>query len=150
MIVHGYKSFNSDMTNQYGMEFIVDNTYSVIPPIRAKNGGNGFHFDKRLEDTLRYVNGMNQDFLIDLVTGSGEIIEFEDDYYGYYDLYVAEHLTVNKVLRKEEIIAKTLFSKDVYASRFVMRYKLTQSEIKMFKEKFFTSRDFINCLAYYQ
>ena len=92
---------NKNMNNRYGMTFEEGKEYSVSGEIVFGNLGNGFHFCQRLEDTLRYVNAMNGDVLLAEVIGSGEIKEGYDDYYGYYDMYVASDLKVVRVLDRD-------------------------------------------------
>ena len=64
MEIRGYKAFNKDMTNRYGVEFKVGSVYEVEGDARFGNDGNGFHFCKRLEDTLRYFDGMGDEIQI--------------------------------------------------------------------------------------
>lgn len=54
----GYKSFNYDMTTSYGDKSEEGNIYTVNGPLKFGNPRNGFHFWLRLEDTLRYHNGL--------------------------------------------------------------------------------------------
>ena len=60
-MIKGYKAFNKDLTNRYGSEFVEGTTYRVEGELKFGNNGNGFHFCKRLEDTLRYFPGMEEE-----------------------------------------------------------------------------------------
>lgn len=150
MKIKGYKAFNEDMTNRYGMFFEEGVTYIASPPIKIKFEGNGYHFAKRLEDTLRYVDGMNEEIKIAEVTASGEIIEFEDEVYGYYELYVAEKLRVDKILTREEIIEEMLNKNPIFVERFIQGFKLSIEECQLFKTRFSSSKGVLDSIAYYQ
>ena len=54
--IYGYKCFNSDMTNRYGKKFELGKVYSTDGKVKFGNSGNGFHFCKNIEDTLRYFS----------------------------------------------------------------------------------------------
>ena len=98
MEIRGYKAFNKDMTNRYGVEFKVGSVYEVEGDARFGNDGNGFHFCKRLEDTLRYFDAMNFDVSICEIVGNGKSVSFSDEYNGYYDLYCVEKMEILKLL----------------------------------------------------
>lgn len=150
MKVKGYKAFNEDMTNRYGMFFEEGVLYIASPPIKIKFEGNGYHFAKRLEDTLRYVDGMDAEIKIAEVTAGGKIIEFEDDIYGYYELYVAEKIRVDKILTREEIIEEMLEKNPVFVERFIQGFKLSVEECDLFRKQFSSSIGVLNSIAYYQ
>ena len=99
-IKRGYKAFNADLTNRYGVPFIEGGKYSVDGPAVFGNSGNGFHFCERLEDTLRYFDAMNDDVKIAEVIGSGKMVEANDEYYGYYDMFSATELEVIRILSR--------------------------------------------------
>ena len=44
----GYKCFNKDMTNRYGVAFLVGGIYSSDNVPKFGNEGHGFHFCKNL------------------------------------------------------------------------------------------------------
>ena len=146
------KLFNSDLTNQYGMPFQLNKPYKTEGEVSFGTKGNGFHFAKRLEDTLRYgdMDNLNVNQVIGLVEGSGEIITREDDYYGYYDLYSASQIEILKILSREEVIeeAKKMYPERL--ARFIQGYKLTEEEIEFFKNKFLSNYQVNFHLEYYQ
>lgn len=150
MVIRGYKAFNNDMSNRYGMHFEEGKEYSVSGPVLFGNKGNGFHFCKRLEDTLRYVDAMNDDIKIAEVIGSGDIVESYDDYYGYYDMYVASDLKIVRVLDRDEIIEMYLNMPEYRVERFAMGYKLDDNEIVKFKLKYLDATRVLQAIAYYQ
>lgn len=73
------------------------------------------------------------------VLGYGTILEsnkVSDDYYGYYDSYVVSDIRILKYLTREEIINYAIKLPELRMTRFVSLYKLTDDEIKLFKDKY--------------
>ena len=62
--VKGYKAFNCDATNRYGMPFTEGQTYRVEGEISFGNRGNGFHMCTAWSDVFRYVNATEEDVLV--------------------------------------------------------------------------------------
>lgn len=137
MIVHGYKAFASDGTNSYGTVFPVGK-YHVDGKISFGPRGNGFHFAKRMEDTIRYgrIDDSLGDVLIAEVIGSGAIEEGEDSYGGFYDLYSASDIDIIRYLDRSEIIYMALQLPDYRMVRFVSYFRLTDEEISLFYGKY--------------
>ncbi len=136
MKVEGYKSFNIDFTNINGKKFIQGITYKVSgKPIFGPHG-NGFHFAKRFEDTIRYSDyeegKILRDVVIAEVIGSGQIKEGCDEYNGYYDLYSATEITVIRYLTRDEVIAMARFLPVWRLERFISLYRLEEDEIALF------------------
>lgn len=144
MSTYGFKAFDKNMKNRYGIEFEEGKTYQTDSDVsfghtRGKKV-NGYHFCKNLEDTLRYVDGINDDIKIAEVIGSGNIVIYNDEYYGYYDMYSAEIIDIIHILTREEIINKVLYSKNEYAAeRFIKGFKLTIEELEKFKTEYISS-----------
>lgn len=116
----GLKTLEQDMT------LMVGKTYHNNDPVQFNK--NGFHFCKRLEDTLHFFAGYQSDIDICEVIGYGTISEFSNDYYGYYDMYAASDIKIVRKLSKIEILNmyKELLS-DAYfnqerISRFLYYY----------------------------
>lgn len=150
MYITGYKCFNDDLTNRYGMKFSVGKIYIANGAIKFGNRGNGFHMCKNIEDTFRYFDAFNNKVSICEVIGSGKTIKYEDDYYGYFDMYSVEKLKIVKKLNREEIINIGLNLNFFRAERFVKGIKLSDEEIKKFKEKFIKNVIVLDAIAYYQ
>lgn len=151
MKIKGYKAFNKDMTNMYGKKFEVGKTYSVNGKIKYGTTGNGYHFAKRLEDTLRYVNALTEKVQIAEITATGTIKESFDEYNGYYEVYSAENIRIDRVLTRKEIIEGFLnMNSDIRLERFLKSFKLNNLEIELFKEKCKQSQYLINIIKYYQ
>ncbi len=146
----GYKSVDKNYKDISGNILEENKIYHVDGNIVYGNGGNGYHFAKKLEDTLRYQLN-DDDFLtrpsIAKVIGFGDIVESFDEYYGYYELYAASNIKILKYLKEDEIIAYALSLREDRMLRFVSLYRLNSNEIKLFKNKYL-SVDL--ALLYYQ
>lgn len=148
----GYKVFNGDHTNRVGVEFKENSNYYIdtsIRNIKYGNSGYGYHFAKRLEDGLRFFDGLNSDISIAKVISNGNIIENFDDYYDYYDLFVTNHIYIDHFLTRKEIIDYITLVNPIRAERFVQGYKLKEEEIKLLLNTF-KYQLFENFINYYQ
>lgn len=146
----GYKSVDKNYKDISGNILEEKKIYHVDGKIIFGNNGNGYHFAKNLEDTLRYQL-KDEDFLtrpnIAKVIGFGDTVESFDEYYGYYELYAASNIKVLKYLKEDEIITYALNLREDRMLRFVSLYRLNSDEIKLFKNKYL-SVDL--ALLYYQ
>ena len=146
----GYKSVDKNYKDISGNILEENKIYHVDGKIIFGNGGNGYHFAKKLEDTLRYQLN-DDDFLtrpnIAKVIGFGDIVESFDEYYGYYELYAASNIKILKYLKEDEIITYALSLREDRMLRFVSLYRLNSNEIKLFKNRYL-SVDL--ALLYYQ
>jgi len=150
MELHGYKAFDKGLVNRYGKEFKEHGIYTVDGDIRFGNDGNGFHFCKRLEDTLRYFPAMEKEIDIAEVTALGNIVESEDNYYGYYDMFCTDKIRIDRVLEREEIINMFLHNIDFRTIRFVQGFKLTPEELMLFKINYGDREEVLKAISYYQ
>ena len=128
--IPGYKAFNKGLINRYGKVFEEGKIYRINNDIKWGNDGNGFHFCTYLEDTLRYFDGLNEEIDICKVMGSGNYVVYDDDYYGYYNMYATEYLKIIKNLTREEIIKETEKMWFERLNRFISGFKLTQEEFE--------------------
>ena len=150
-IIEGYKAFNKDMKNRYGYEFAEGKTYSVKGPLEFGTTGNGFHFCKRLEDTLRYFPTINnEEVKFAKVTSLDEAVEFYDEYYGYYDMYAARKIKIEKILTRKEIISMFLNTYEERVIRFLAGFRLTPEEKEIFRIKYLDSMKIQLAISYYQ
>lgn len=137
MEIRGYKSFNIDFTNINGKKFKQGLTYKISGRPVFGPQGNGYHFAKRFEDTIRYSDLDSsktlRDVVIAEVIGSGQIDEGSDEYNGYYDLFSATELTVTKYLTREEVIALAQQLPFYRLQRFITLYRLDPNEILLFE-----------------
>lgn len=133
MEIHGYKAFAPDMTNRFGKKFPVGK-YHVDGDISFGVHGNGIHFAKNIEDTIRYgkIDDGVGDVTIAEVIGSGIIVEGEDSYGGFYDLYCASDLEILRYLTRVEIINIALNLSPHRMERFVSYFRLTPQEMELF------------------
>lgn len=150
MVVIGYKCFYKNLTNIYGVKFEEGKIYTTEGNIKFGLEGNGFHMCKRLEDTLRYFNGIENEVSICMVKGSGQIIKGFDDYNEYYDMYSVENIEIIKKLSRSEIINTALNLNKERIKRFIKGFKLTDDEIAVAKEKFKGCDEVIAFIEYYQ
>lgn len=150
MRIRGFKAFNSDMTNRYGQKFEEGETYQIFGPLKFGNAGNGFHFCKRMEDTLRYFDGMNEEIKLASVVSDLDVVEFYDDYYGYYDIYASSMITIEHIYERREIIDKFLNESEYSVERFLKGFRLSDVEVELFRERFAFSRKIMNTIAYFQ
>lgn len=137
----GYKSFSINNTNIYGKNFDIYLKYHVDGDIKFGSNGNGFHFCKRFEDTIRYngfiENSILHDVNIAKVKASGQIVEGNDEYNGYYDMYACSDIEIICIMKRKEIIDMALNLPLNRMIRFVSLYRLYDSEIDLFRDKSF-------------
>ena len=138
------------MTNRYGKTLEVGKAYSTNGEAKFGNDGNGFHFCKNLEDTLRYFDAFNNEVNICYVRGFGDIATYEDEYNGYYDMYSSTNIEILKKLERDEIINYVINLPEYRVSRFISLFKLTNDEIELFREKFKNSYIVNDMISYYQ
>lgn len=146
----GYKAFNLDMTNRYGRPFQEGHIYQVNEQPKFGNKGKGFHFCARLEDTLRYFPAMEEEISIAKVTALGDLVEYEDDYYGYYDMYSTNQIRIDHIMTREEIIEMYLAMPPYRVIRFIQGFHLTKEEIELFRTSYIGNEDIEKAIAYYQ
>ena len=155
--IEGYKAFNKDHTNRYQKLFEEGKIFRIPENKHLKFGvdGCGYHFCKRLEDTLRYFPALEEEIAIASVTSIGEVVESFDDYNGYYDMYTARELKINHFLERKEII--DIFLEMPVSSlssprleRFLSQFKLTSDELMLFKEKCQGISRLENTIGWYQ
>ena len=144
----GYKSFNADMTNRYGVKFEVGKTYKTDGPIKFGNNGNGFHMCKNMEDTFRYFDSTN--ISVCKVNGLGKKKKYEDEYYGFYDMYAVEKIEILKLLKRKEILEYMLELYPERVMRFIQLFKLYDDEIVLFEDRFRENSKVMNYIDYYQ
>lgn len=150
MVIKGYKAFNKDKTNRYGVPFEEGKTYKVEGKIKFGNNGNGFHLCKELSDVFRYVNARKEEVLVAEVIGRGNYQEFFDEYEGYYEMYSVEELEVVRFLSREEIIEKMMNASDFQRYKFVRTFLLTEKEKIEFLRKYRDNYLFCKHILYYQ
>ena len=150
MHIIGFKCFNKNLTNRYGFQYKIGKTYNAKGKIKFGNDGNGFHFCKNLEDTLRYYDALKEQVDICLVVGFGNIVMYEDTYNEYYDMYASENMIILRKLSRDEIIKYAYNLRWPRINRFLSGFLLTAEEIKIFKSKFYNKQDIINTIEYYQ
>ena len=146
--VNGYKSFNKNFETFNNIKMKENQIYKIDDDIKYSKVG--YHFATRLEDTLRYVNGLKEEIIICNIEALGNIDWHDDEYYGYYDLGCTNIIKINNILTREEII-KYIYNKPEFnIIRFISGYKLTNEELKLFKERYKNNNNILNYIKYYQ
>ena len=137
-VIAGYKAFNSNFTTRY--KSLMEKGHFYTTDSNIKFGMSGYHFCKRMEDTLRYFDGFKP-IQIAKVLGMGEIVEYYDHYNGYYDMYACSKIYIESFLTKEEIwqYVLTLVKEAEYGSlrlfRIIQGYKLNEEQKRYILER---------------
>ena len=151
MVVKGYKCFNGNKTNRYGVPFEEGKDYHVDGEIRFGNKGNGFHMCVHLSDVFRYFDTSDNDFCVAEVTCKGkfQLREFPDDFEGYYDMYAFSDMHIDKFLSREEIISKMLEAPYNDVKKFLRTFVCTEDEIRLFINKYKVDIDILSIILFY-
>lgn len=149
-MIKGYKAFDENLQNRYKNQFEIGKIYHCFGDAVYGNNGNGYHFCLKLEDTLRYVDAINGEVKIVAVLGYGNIVKYDDEYNEYYDMYAATSIELLHELSREDIIDYVKNISPYRVKRFIQGYKLTEEEIKFFKNKYYNDSEIIDAIAYYQ
>lgn len=120
----GYKVLKNDLTNRYGFKYEIGKKYILDGELKWSK--NGFHFCVRPEDNLRYVDGFNNEIVFVLIDAGGKLVLFEDDYYGYYDMYASTEIELLKIVDRKVIF------KDIIESKNQNRIQRYSSLIKLY------------------
>ena len=147
-MIKGYKSLDNNLKNMYGFQYEIGKKYILNGKLKWKE--NGFHFCTYMEDTLRYIEDFNTDFKIVEVIGSGNIVKYDDEYYGYYDMYASSVLEIIREIKREEFINEVINSNVFRVERLISSIKLTEEELFLIKEKYKNLDDIINYYQYNQ
>ncbi len=143
-----YKAFNEGLTNRYEYKFELGRVYRVTGDIKWGINGNGFHMCQYFEDCFRYFDSETCELA--LVRGFGEMQCYDDEYFGYYDMYVCEGMEVLRILSHSEIIELALDLYNYRIEKFIKTFKLTDDEIKIFKKVYGNNEYILDYISYYQ
>ena len=144
--MRGYKALNKGLVNRYGYKYELNRKYILNGELKWRE--NGFHFCTRPEDTLRYVDSWGSEIDVVEIEGSGELQLYEDDYYGYYDMYASTEIILKRIVPREELFRMIIDSNDdERVRRFVSSLELTSEEINTIRELYPRVNDTID---YYQ
>lgn len=151
MEIRGYKCFNKDKTNRYGMFFQEGKKYSVDGVVSFGNNGNGFHFCENLSDVFRFFDVLNGNYTVASVIGSGVVVKRDDEFYGYYDMFSCSDIYIEKFLTRDEIIEKMLsVNSFVQLRNFLVTFPLNEDEKYLFYSKVKNNKALLLVLLYYQ
>ena len=71
------------------------------------------------------------------VEGSGELQLYEDDYYGYYDMYASSEIEIKRIVPREEYMSIILGSHNPdRVKRLITTMKLNDDEIEAIKKQY--------------
>ena len=149
MQIVGYKAFNSDKTNRYKKTFELNKLYQVTGDIKFGVCGNGYHLCTNICDVFRYFK-KSLNISVALVVGSGKYDVFNDEYYGYYNMYATEYIKIIRFLSREEIINKVINSTENDIIKFIVTSKMSENEIKLFINLFKCNIQILKYILYYQ
>ena len=149
-MIRGYKCFNGDFTNRYGMKFNVGCCYKVDGDIKFGGLGNGFHMCKNLVDVFRYFDTSEDDFILCEVVGSGNFNCYDDEYNGFYNMYAVECIEIIRIINRVEIIENVLNMDVFMLKRFIQLFRMNNNEINLFYNRFGLIDDIILAIDYYQ
>ena len=142
----GYKVFYKGLKDSFGNKHTIGTKYKLYGEVKWSQ--NGFHFCKRPEDTLRNFDDFNNKLEIALIQASGNIVEYDDEYYGYYDMFASSEYKIIRVMSREEIVREVLTSKNIFRQkRLLERMRLTEEQLKLFKG---LSEELDDVISYYQ
>lgn len=144
-----YKVFYDGLINRYGYQFELGREYRVEGQVQWGNHGNGFHMCSNPEDCFRYFDRYD-DIVLTKVRGFGHMYSVDDEYFGYYDMYVCEGMEVLYVYSRDEVIDMMLKLDKDGIERFLITNGLSDLELKMFKEFYKNNEDILDCISYYQ
>ncbi len=153
MEIKGFKTFDKDMRDCLGNKFEEGEIYS------SGGSSKGIHFCKRLEDSLRGYDALENDVIVAKVSSLGKVIQDEDEIYDYYDMYYTDLISIDKVLSRAEIILMYLrMEPNARIKRFLSSFKLTEEEVALFRALINNAeypdpnivRDIDNTISYYQ
>ena len=148
-MIKGYKAVYKNGVDGTGKKFEVGKKYHCDGKISFGSDGSGIHFCERMEDSLRFVDGMKREVTILEVVGSGTVLKDYDSVHDYDDMYLVSDLEVKKALSREEVINHFLNSNEPAVFRFLRSFKLGELEKEMFKLKFTDSAVVQDAIAYY-
>lgn len=132
----GYKAFDKGLVDMFGNPRELNHVYSVDGPIlwNSTHGGNGYHFCTYLEDCFCYFDGFEKDIELTIVRGSGDMIQYDDEYRGNFEMFVSRNIEILKVLSRKEVIEYFLERKNHLETfrKFIYGYPLSIEERSLF------------------
>lgn len=128
--VYGYKVFSPGLIGYHDFQFEVGKQYHEDA---ISFGSKGFHFCLRLEDTLCRPCNVE----VCLVRGFGEIQLYDDDYYGYFDMFCCSDIEIIRKIPRSEILTayeqmKNDYFKKKRYDRFRQYFLFTDEELEQY------------------
>lgn len=128
-VIQGYKAFklvDDKLTDRYGNTYELGENYHIDGDIKFHE--NGYHFCLNPEDTLRYVDGFNDNVVVASILGSGTLYRYGDEYYDYDNMYASSDMGILKVFSKEELIDNQVKNSH-NIKRFIDGYNLNLDDL---------------------
>ncbi len=136
------------------MEFKEGNVYisnpNIVPGMYNHSSMKGFHMSEELSNVFRFFDISKEGIEIAQVTGFGECRYFEDEYNGYYDMYVCQNIKINKFLTREEYIDIILHESEIEVMKFIKTFPMNSKEKILFMRQFRNNIQIIEAMFYYQ
>jgi len=129
--IKGYKAFNKDHTNRYGVPFEEGKSYHADGPIRFGNNGCGFHMCVHLSDVFRFFDPKNVDVAAVTASGTFDEGEYDDWQEPYYDMYAVSDIHIDKFLSREEILEIMMNASASDIVKFMATFDITDEEALM-------------------
>ena len=150
----GYKSFDGQRRNQMGVIFEEGKIYTakgnLRPGMYDYDHMNGYHMSEPLANVFRFFDSKAQGIEIAEVRGFGNCLKFDDEYNGYFDMYVCENLEVLRFMRRYEYVEKMLHQSEPDILKFISTFDMDEHEKRMFSYEFEGNKAVSKALAYYQ
>ena len=147
--IEGYKCFNKNLVcNKNNFQMKEKSLYRLNKNVIYHK--EGFHFCIRLEDTLRFFGGVDEEKYICKIRALGDISWGEDEYNGYYDMGCTNIIYIDHLMSREEIFNYADNLSDFAFIRLITSYKLNDNELLYFKNKYKNNYRVINYIDYYQ
>ena len=132
--IHGFKCFKKGLETRYGQKMELNKIYTFegSPIFRSS----GYHMCENMEDTFRYFDCFEEEVDVCKVIGYPEYQKYEDEYYGFYDMYSCQGIELVEKLIRKQIIEMADNMCDFRFIRFINLYPLTHEELEYFTNKY--------------
>jgi hypothetical protein len=144
-MIKGYKSFRKELINQIDEQLEEGKTYRLERDITWNKCG--YHFCSSPEDTLRYMREYDEETIVAEVHSNGKVHTYDDEYNGYYNMFVSDEITIDRVLSREELFNLIINHGENSILKMIQNYILTQAEINSLSNR---SIRINQALLYYQ
>ena len=165
MVEKGYKTFQISekkqnllllkyllLNNLFDNDIFQEEFFHPSSVLLSNNLKSDIRYAENLEDSLHNTNSMKEKVLIAEVEtiNENDLVTYQRDY-ATGNLYLTDSLVILRFLSRKKIIDMFLnMDSTIRVKNFVSNYKLTPSEISMFKNQFFNNPEVLDAILYYQ